>query len=205
MPNGIPEDKRRFAPATERNRQPILEVLQRTLPDAGTVLEIASGTGEHAIFFAPCFPHLTWQPSDLDAAARASIVAWTEGAGAANIRPPLTLDASADAWPIDQADAMVSINMIHIAPWAAALGLFKGAARLLPAGAPLFLYGPFKEGGAHTAPSNESFDANLRRQNAAWGVRDLETVIEAAGSAGLDFAERVAMPANNLSLVFRRR
>jgi len=202
---GLPVDPRRFAPATERNRGPILELLKRVLPPAGLVLEVASGTGEHAVFFGRNLSHLTWQPTDLDSAARASIVAWTAEAGLDNICPPLALDASQPNWPIDRADAVLAVNMIHIAPWAAAVGLLSGAARVLPAGGPLVLYGPYKRNGQHTAPSNEAFDQNLRRQNPAWGVRDLDTVIEAAEAAGLDLSEIVAMPANNLSLVFRRR
>jgi hypothetical protein len=200
-----PIDPRRFAPATERNRAPILALLTRILPPAGLVLEVASGTGEHAVFFGRHLPHLTWQPSDVDAAAQASIVAWTAEAGLSNILAPLALDAAQPNWPIDRADAMISVNMIHIAPWAAAIGLVGGAARTLAAGGPLVLYGPFKRDGRHTAPSNEAFDQNLRRQNPAWGVRDLETVTAAAEAAGLALEEVVEMPANNLSLVFRRR
>lgn len=201
----VPTDPRRFAPATERNRGPILDLLSRVLPPAGIVLEIASGTGEHAVFFGRHLPHLTWQPTDLDAAARASIVAWTAEAGLANVCPPLALDASQPNWPIDRADAVLAINMIHIAPWAAAIGLLGGAARLLAAGAPLVLYGPYKRNDEHTAASNEAFDQNLRRQNPTWGVRNLETVVEAADAAGLALAEIAPMPANNLCLVFRRR
>ena len=204
-PGDPPIDPRRFAPATERNRAPILALLTRVLPPAGTVLEIASGTGEHAAFFARHLPRLVWQPSDLDAAARASIVAWTAEAGIDNILAPLALDASQPNWPIDRAAAIVAINMIHIAPWTAAVGLLGGAARILDAGAPLVLYGPFKRDGQHTAPSNEAFDQNLRRQDPAWGVRDLETVADAAEGAGLTLAEIAPMPANNLGLVFRRR
>lgn len=200
-----PIDPRRFAPATERNRGPILDLLARVLPPAGLVLEIASGTGEHAVFFGRHLPHLTWQPTDVDGAARASIVAWTAEAGLDNVPPPLALDAAQPNWPIDRADAMVSINMVHIAPWTAAVGLLGGAARTLEIGAPLMLYGPFKREGRHTAASNEAFDQNLRRQDPAWGVRDLEAVAAAADAAGLALEEIAEMPANNLSLVFRRR
>jgi hypothetical protein len=175
------------------------------LPPAGIVLEIASGTGEHAVFFGRRLPHLTWQPTDLDAAARASIVAWAAEAGVANVEAPLALDASQPNWPIDRADAVIAVNMVHISPWVATVGLLIGAARVLPAGAPLVLYGPYKRDGQHTAPSNEAFDQNLRRQNPAWGVRDLETVVETADAAGLTLAEIAPMPANNLGLVFRRR
>jgi len=204
-PAAIPVDQRRFAPATERNRDPILALLRRVLPAAGTVLEIASGTGEHAIYFGRHLPHLTWQPTDLDAAARASIVAWSVEAGLANIAAPLALDAALPNWPVDRADAVLAVNMVHISPWAATVGLLGGSARVLPGGAPLVLYGPYKRGGRHTAPSNEAFDQNLRRQNDAWGVRDLEVMVETAAAAGFDLAEIAPMPANNLGLVFHRR
>jgi Protein of unknown function (DUF938) len=204
-PTAIPIDPRRFAPATERNRDPILALLRRVLPQAGTVLEIASGTGEHAVFFGRHLPHLTWQPTDPDAAARASIVAWSAEAGVANVAAPLALDASQPNWPVDRADAMIAVNMVHISPWAATVGLLGGAARVLPAAAPLVLYGPYKRDGRHTAPSNAAFDQNLRRQNPAWGVRDLEEMVATADAAGLDLAEIAPMPANNLGLVFRRR
>ncbi|GGF33603.1 SAM-dependent methyltransferase [Aliidongia dinghuensis] len=200
-----PIDPRRFAPATERNRGPILALLTRVLPPAALVLEVASGTGEHAVFFGRHLPDRTWQPSDIDAAARASIVAWTAEAGLTNVLAPVALDTAQPNWPVDRADAVIAINMIHIAPWAAAVGLLGGAARVLTAGAPLVLYGPYKRGGRHTAPSNEAFDQNLRRQDPAWGVRDLEAVVEVADGAGLALDEIVEMPANNLSLVFRRR
>ena len=204
-PAAIPIDPRRFAPATERNRDPILALLRRVLPAAGTVLEIASGTGEHAVYFSRHLPYLNWQPTDPDAAARASIVAWSAEAGLANLAVPLALDAAQPNWPVDRADAVLAVNMVHISPWAATVGLLSGAARVLPAGAPLVLYGPYKRAGWHTAASNETFDQNLRRQNAAWGVRDLERVVETADAAGFGPAEIVQMPANNLGLVFRRR
>ena len=197
-------DARRHAPATHRNRDPILAVLRRALPARGLVLEVSSGTGEHAVHFAGALPGLAWQPSDPDPAARASIAAWAAAAGLPNLRPPLDLDAAAERWPIAGADAVVCINMLHIAPWAAGLGLLRGAARLLPAGGPLILYGPYRQGGRHTAPSNAGFDAGLRARDPAWGVRDLEAVAAAAAEAGLGAPEVVAMPANNLALVFRR-
>lgn len=196
------DEARQFAPATTRNREPILEVLRRMLPSAGTVLEIASGTGEHAAFFAPHFPRLAWQPSDADPAARASIAAWT--AGIDTVRPPLALDAAASAWPVATADAVLCINMIHIAPWSATEGLVAGAARLLPAGGLLFLYGPYKRDGRHTAPSNAAFDASLRARDPTWGVRDLGDVSAFAAKAGFNLAEVVAMPANNLSVSFTK-
>lgn len=197
---------RAHAPATLRNRQPILAVLQRVLPAEGLLLEIASGTGEHAAFMAPRLgPGLVWQPSDGRATALSIIDGYASEAAGARIRPALLLDASAPDWPIDQADALFCANMIHIAPWAAALGLFAGAGRLLPAGAPLVLYGPFKRHGAHTAPSNESFEAGLRAKDRRWGVRCLDTqVMPVARETGFDLAEVVAMPANNLMVVFRR-
>jgi len=193
------------SPAALRNRGPILDVLRRVLPARGMVLEIASGSGEHAVHFAAGLPHLTWQPSDRDPEALASIAAHRVAAGLPNLLPAIELDAAAPSWPVAHADAVVSINMIHIAPWSAAEGLIAGTGRILASGAVLFLYGPFKEDGRHTAPSNAAFDASLRASNKEWGVRDLGEVVALAGRHGLDFAERVAMPANNLSVVFRRR
>lgn len=192
------------APAVARNRHVILDVLARVLPEGGTVLEIASGSGEHAIHFARALPRLTWQPSDPEPAALRSILAHGREAALQNLRDPLPLDASSAAWPTMQADAVVCINMIHIAPWSAAEGLMTGAARLLPAGAPLVLYGPFREEGRPTAPSNEAFDADLRSRDPRWGLRQAEEVGRLAQSNGLSFAERVAMPANNLILVYRK-
>jgi len=193
------------APAVARNRQPILAVLRRVLPARGLVLEIASGSGEHAVYFAAALPHLTWQPTDPDPEARDSIAAYRAAAQLPNLLPPLALDAASPNWPVAQSDMIVSINMIHIAPWAAAEGLMAGAERLLPAGGMLFLYGPFREHGQHTAPSNAAFDESLRTRNREWGVRDLDEVAALASQHGLALEERVAMPANNLSVVFRRR
>ena len=198
-----PDPAARTAPAAARNREPILAVLREVLPATGVVLEIASGSGEHAMWFAQALPGIEWQPSDGDDGARASIAAWRAQAGLANLRAPVALDAAApETWPVARADAVVCVNMIHIAPWAAAEGLFAGAARVLPAGGVLFLYGPYREGGRHTAPSNEAFDADLRRRNPAWGVRDLDAVTALAARHGFALARRVAMPANNLSVVF---
>jgi SAM-dependent methyltransferase len=194
-----------LSPAVARNRDPILAVLRRHLPAQGTVLEIASGTGEHAAYFATRLPHLTWQPTDADPDALASITAHRAGANAPNLLAPIELDVTAPAWPVTHADAVVSINMIHISPWTAAQGLMTGAAKLIAAGGVLYLYGPFKENGEHTAPSNAAFDASLRARDPRWGVRDVGDVRELADSHGFDFMERVAMPANNLSLVLRRR
>ncbi len=193
------------APAVARNREPILAVLRRVLPTQGTVLEIASGSGEHAVHFAAGLPYLTWQPADVDPDALRSIAAYRAAARLPNLLPPLALDAAAPDWPVTRADAVVSINMIHIAPWSAAQGLMAGAERILAAGDVLYLYGPFKEDGQHTAPSNTAFDLSLRERNPQWGVRDVGDVCELAQQHGLALVERVAMPANNLSLVFQYR
>jgi SAM-dependent methyltransferase len=195
----------RSAPAAARNRDPILAVLRRVMPATGTALEIASGTGEHAVHFAAALPGLTWQPTDPDGDALASIAAWRERANLPNLLPPLRLDVMASPWPVERADAMVCINMIHIAPWRAAEALVAGAARVLAPGGLLFLYGPYKEGSRHTAPTNAAFDADLRARNPEWGVRDLDEVCAMAAEQGLAFEERVAMPANNLSVIVRRR
>jgi SAM-dependent methyltransferase len=200
-----PGDARLHAPATARNRDAILNVLRPHLPERGLVLEIASGSGEHiAHFAASCPPELIWQPSDPDPAARASIDAWTSHAAQANIRPAIELRADAADWPVASADVVICINMIHIAPWEAAVGLISGAGRILPAGGVLFLYGPYRRDGRHTAQSNEAFDRDLRARNPAWGVRDLEAVTALARSNGFGPPEIHEMPANNLSLIFRR-
>jgi SAM-dependent methyltransferase len=191
-------------PSGERNKQPILEVLQRVLPPVGTVLEIASGTGQHVVHFARALPALTWQPSEADAECREAIHARLRAAPLANIREPLALDVHDDAWPLMAADAIVCINMIHIAPWTATEGLVKHAGRLLAAGKPLILYGPYKRGGRHTAPSNEAFDTGLRARDPAWGVRDLDDVTTLAARHGFGPPDVIAMPANNLTVVFRR-
>lgn len=195
----------RTAAAAARNRDPILGLLRDRLPQPGLVLEIASGTGEHAVWFSRAMPGLTWQPTDRDAGALDSIAAWRDGAALPNLLAPLWLDVTAEAWPVQHADAVVAINMIHIAPWAATLGLLAGAARVLPPGGLLYLYGPFREGGAHTAPSNAAFDADLRARDPGWGIRDLDEIVALAAAEGLALAERIAMPANNLSVVFCRR
>jgi SAM-dependent methyltransferase len=192
------------APSPERNKEPILEVLRRVLPGRGLVLEVASGTGQHAAHFAAALPDLIWQPSDPDADMHPSIAAWAAAAGAANVRPALLLDVRSRPWPLEAADAVVCINMIHIAPWAAAVHLVDGAARLLGAGAPLVLYGPYRREGRHTAPSNEAFDADLRRRNPEWGVRDLDAVAALAAENGFALHEVIEMPTNNLTVVFRR-
>ena len=195
----------RHAPATARNREPILDVLRRALPARGLVLEIASGTGEHAAFFAAALPAIEWQPTDADASALDSIAAHREAAGVANLRAPLALDVTSKPWPVGRADAIVCVNMIHISPWRATEALLDGATHVLPAGGTLYLYGPYRVGGAHTAPSNAAFDADLRARNPAWGVRDLEAVAAEAAAREIDVVETVAMPANNLSVILRRR
>jgi hypothetical protein len=204
MPSDGGSDDKRHAPATLRNRDAIAAVLADWLPAAGTVLEVASGSGEHVVHFAATFPALDWQPSDPDPAGLVSIAAWCADAGLANIAPPLALDASAGEWSIERADAILCINMVHISEWAATLGLLAGAARLLPIGAPLILYGPYIEPDVPTADSNMAFDASLRMRDPAWGLRQIDDVKAAAAAAGLTFAERRAMPANNLMLLFRR-
>lgn len=193
---------KQHAPATARNREPIRDVLARALPPTGLVLELAAGTGEHAVYLAAAFPHLAWQPSDIDDKALASITAWRAEANLPNLREPLRLDVTSPAWPLDRADAITCINMVHIAPWEATLGMFGGAARLLPPGGLLYLYGPYRFDGAFTAPSNAQFDASLRARDARWGVRDVRDLETAA--AGFQLREVVPMPANNHSLLFRR-
>jgi SAM-dependent methyltransferase len=210
-------DAKQYAPATQRNRQPILAVLERTLPPTGTVLEIASGTGEHAAFFAPRLQPRQWLPSDLNADALASIAAWRTEAEADNLHAPLQLDVSASSWSLENEEApprifdllshfplraIVAINLIHISSWESCLGLMAGAGRLLPEGGVLYLYGPFQQGGRHTAPSNAAFDQALRHRHRAWGVRHLEEVVTAAETHHLSLREVVAMPANNLSVIF---
>ena len=196
---------RREAPAVARNSEPLAEVLGHILPARASVLEVASGTGEHAVFMARRFPGWTWQPTDPDPDALSSIEGWRDHAGLTNVMPGLLLDASADAWPISSADAVVCINMIHISPWEACEGLFAGSARLLAQGAPLVLYGPFLEEEVETAPSNQAFDESLRSRDPRWGIRRREMVDELAQDCGFTPAERYEMPANNLTLVYRRR
>ncbi|NJL85832.1 MAG: DUF938 domain-containing protein [Leptolyngbyaceae cyanobacterium SM1_1_3] len=216
-----PVDARQYAPATQRNREPILHILQQVLPSRGTVLEISSGTGEHAVFLAPRLRSLTWITSDPDPTARASITAWQTECKTDNLYGPLVLDVREVQWPVEQDPlpellrrlnlqqqpiaAIVNINMIHIAPWSACLGLMAGAERILPAGGVLYLYGPFKQNAEHTAPSNAAFDASLQARNPQWGVRDLAEVSAIAQQHQLDLLKTVTMPANNLSVVFQRR
>ena len=194
---------KRHAPATARNSQPLAEVLARELPASGTVLEIASGSGEHAVFMARRFPALDWQPSDRDAEALASVDAWAAEAAVANLRPAIALDAAQANWPIAAADAVLCVNMVHISPWSAAVGLFTGAGRILTSGAPLVLYGPFIEPGRETAPSNLAFDQSLKQRNSEWGLRYTADLDALAADHGLRRTARHAMPANNLVLVYR--
>ena len=195
----------RVAPAAARNREPILAVLREVLPTSGTVLEVAAGSGEHALWFAAALPHLLWRPSDRDPAALASIEAWREAQGAANLQAPILFDAADPlSWPDQPLAAIVCINMIHIAPWSAATGLMGFAGARLPSGGVLFLYGPYIEAEVETAPSNLAFDADLKRRDAAWGLRDRAKVEALAAKHGLRLERRVAMPANNLSLLFRK-
>jgi SAM-dependent methyltransferase len=197
-------DPRIYRPHVARNRDSILDVLKRVLPPRSLVLEIASGSGEHAAYFAEKLPALTWQPSDPDALALASIAAHREAAPVPNLLPPVQLDVTAQHWPVDRADAVMCNNMIHISPWAASEGLMAGAARVLASGGILYLYGPYKVDGRHTAPSNEEFDQYLRAQNPQWGIRDLGEVTALAAAHRLERVETVPMPANNLSVIFRR-
>jgi SAM-dependent methyltransferase len=197
-------DPRQHAPATLRNRQPILDVLRQVLPARGTVLEVASGTGEHAVHFARAFANLVWQPSDPSPDARESIEAWAKAEALVSVRPPLDLDTASVEWPIDHADAIVCINMVHISPWEATEGLMRGAGQLLPTSAPLVLYGPYRREDLALEPSNEAFDADLRRRNPAWGLRLLEHVVACARKQVLRLEEVVEMPANNLTVIFRK-
>ncbi|HLM45864.1 MAG TPA: DUF938 domain-containing protein [Myxococcaceae bacterium] len=196
---------KRHAPSAERNREPLLSVLRELLPSRGTVLEVASGTGQHAVFFSRAFPGLTWQPTDADPTALESIEAWRQEEGSPNLRAPLVLDVGAATWPVESADALVCINMIHISPWEACQGLMRGAARVLSSGGPLILYGAYFIEGRPTAPSNLAFDASLRERNPAWGVRELGAVTAEARANGLELDRVVDMPSNNFTVVFRQR
>ncbi|MDY7002448.1 MAG: DUF938 domain-containing protein [Cyanobacteriota bacterium] len=201
-------DARQYAPATERNRSFILEVLQRVLPPTGNILEISSGTGEHSVFFSPHLQPRQWFPSDPNPMLRDSIVAWQQHSPSDNLHSPLDIDVRESVWAVEKEGieiaAIVNINMIHISPWSACLGLMSGAGRLLPKDGVLYLYGPYKQNGEHTAPSNLGFDESLRSQDPEWGVRNLEDVIAVAEKEGLRFVEMVEMPANNLSVIFHK-
>lgn len=201
-------DARQYAPATQRNREPILKILSEVLPTNSNVLEIASGTGEHAIFFASELKSCRWIPSDVNSLATESIVAWKNACPVDNLELPLLIDVTQENWQQQvknhAINAIVNINMIHIAPWQACLGLIEGAGQILPDDGILYLYGPYKRNGEHTAPSNASFDRSLRDRNPLWGVRDLEEVVETAAAHSLKLQQVISMPANNLSVIFSR-
>lgn len=195
---------KQLSTSSERNKDPILNVLKEVLPDRGVVLEIASGTGQHAVHFATTLSGIEWQPSDIDPDLRASVAAWRDEARLANLLEPIHLDVTADPWPVTEAAAIVNANMIHIAPWEACTGLLDGAGRILPEGGILYMYGPYKIGGKHTAPSNEQFDQSLRARDASWGIRNLDDVALEARRRGLHLIKTQQMPANNLSVVYRK-
>lgn len=199
---------KQYAPATDRNRDPILQVLQTVLPAAGCILEIASGTGQHAAYFASQLSPRLWQPSDPNPFARDSIRAWSQEVGLENLLPPLDIDAAAVPWSIEARDlditAIVNINMIHISPWSCCQGLMAAAGRILPIGGILYLYGPYRRNGQHTSPSNAAFDQQLQARNQQWGIRDLEAVVAEAKQNQLTLQQVIPMPANNLSVVFQQ-
>lgn len=192
------------SPAAMRNAEPIADVLAEWLPEHGVVLELASGSGEHSIAFARRFPNLAWRPSDEDPAAIASIDVWRKEEGTSNLRPPVRIDARSAEWPIAHADAVVAINLVHISPWTASLGLLDGAARVLAPGSPLIFYGPWRVAGQPLEPSNQAFDESLKARNPAWGLREVGAFEEAANARGLELIEQRRMPANNRMLLFRR-
>lgn len=195
---------KQLSASSERNKDPILDVLKQVLPNTGLVLEIASGTGQHAVHFAEALPGITWQPSDIDPEFRGSVSAWRAEAELENLFEPVHLDVTADPWPVREAAAIYNANMIHIAPWEACTGLLDGAGRILPQGGILFMYGPYKIGGKHTAPSNEQFDQSLRARDPSWGIRNLDDVALEARRRGLHLIKTVQMPANNLSVIYRK-
>ena len=205
IPSIISSDHRQYAIATARNREPILAVLQRILPETGLLLEIAAGSGQHAAYFAPYFPKLTWQPSEPNLESRASIAAWVVHANAGNLNLPIDLDVSTDPWPISKANAIFSSNLIHIAPWDCCLRLMAGAGQILEPQGVLILYGPFIRNDKQTAPSNIHFDISLKQRNPCWGIRDLDQVTKVAKSCGLDFSEIVEMPSNNLTIILKKQ
>ena len=195
---------KRLSEACERNKEPILEVLKDVFPAQGLVLEIASGTGQHAIHFATNLPNITWQPSDMDPELRKSVEAWQAESNLQNLKTPVHLDVTSENWPVEMADAMMCANMIHIAPWEACIGLLDGAGRILPEGGILCMYGPYKVGGKHTAPSNEAFDQSLRARNASWGIRNLDDVALEARRRGLHLIKTVKMPSNNFCVIYKK-
>lgn len=195
---------KQMSAASDRNKEPILDVLKQVLPETGLVLEIASGTGQHAVHFAGALKGISWQPSDIDPELRESVSAWRDESGLENLLEPIHLDVTADPWPVSEAHAMVCANMIHIAPWEACTGLLDGAGRILPEGGILYMYGPYKVGGRHTSPGNETFDQSLRARDASWGIRNLDDVALEARRRGLHLIKTVQMPANNLSVIYRK-
>ena len=200
----LDDDNRRSAPATLRNREPILDVLRSLLPRTGLALEVASGTGQHVVHFARGLPQLTWQPSDPSREARQSIAGWVAAEGLENVRPPLDLDAAAEKWPIEHAVAVICINMTHISPWSSTAGLMRGAGSILASGAPLYLYGPYRRPRQQLEPSNAAFDFDLRTRNPQWGLRDLDELAKCAHDYSLALDQVIEMPSNNISVVFRR-
>lgn len=211
---GTTEDGRQYAPAAQRNKDFVLAELKNHMPKHGTVLEIASGTGEQAVYFTPQLPNISWLPSDYEDNKLVSITAWLKHQPCARVLPPIKIDTSANTWVCEEADfktkiepisAIVCINMIHIAPWAAGLGLLAGAGRILQSGGVLFFYGPFMKGGEHTAPSNLAFDQRLKERDASWGLRDIDDVEKVANSHGLILINTIEMPANNFVLVFEKQ
>lgn len=196
---------KQFSPAARRNCEPIADVLQPELPAVGTVLEIASGTGQHIAYFAGRFDHLSWRPSDVSPGALASIRAWRDELGLDNLLAPLALDVSASSWPVERVEAVININMAHISPWDASRSMLRGAGRCLVPGGLLFVYGPYRVRGRPTAPSNEAFDASLKSRNPSWGLRYLHEMAEEAATHGLVLQDTRDMPANNLALIFRRQ
>jgi cyclopropane fatty-acyl-phospholipid synthase-like methyltransferase len=202
---GCLADGRLVSPSAERNKAPIAEVLQRVLPTRGSMLEISSGTGQHVVHFARAMPNCVWQPTERDPDCLRSIAAWLAAEALQNVNAPLYLDVHDEVWPAGQVDAVVCINMIHIAPSSATQALFRGATTIVNTGGVLVLYGPFRREGQHTSPSNETFDRLLQAQNPEWGVRNLDDVARLAAKEGFELRERCEMPANNLAVIFRKR
>jgi SAM-dependent methyltransferase len=198
------ENRKYVSEASDRNKGPILDVLREVLPASGYVLEISSGTGQHAVHMAEAYPGITWQPSDIDPDFRNSVEAWRAESGLTNILPSIHLDVTEHPWPVEHADAIFNCNMIHIAPWECCIGLLEGASKILPDGGILYMYGPYKVGGRHTAPSNEAFDQNLRGRDPSWGIRNLDDVALEARRRGLHLIKTVKMPANNFSVIYRK-
>lgn len=194
---------KRFSPASERNKDPILDVLRGVVPAQGRVLELSAGSGQHTVYFAAAFPGVSWQPTDVDEVALLSVAAHRDEAGLANVLEPRPLDVTSGDWGVDPVDVVLSINMIHITPWACSEGLFAGAARVLVPGGALVTYGPYNVDGAFTSESNARFDGSLRSRDPRWGIRDLADLLGLAEAAGFTREQVVAMPANNMTVVYR--